>query len=145
MKKLTNRQLSLIVERVVSEINSEISIENQKILDTIPKEKIFQKSKHFNSIKSIVDRLNVIEDEESCLLESLKSLRKDVENEEGFDEWYRDTYCWFDGSTNFRIKSSVTLRKKVSNRAIETDIILSQVDNVEEMIQMIKDKYLNKQ
>lgn len=145
MKKLTNRQLSLIVERVVSEINSEISIENQKILDTVPKEKILQKSKHFNSIKSIVDRLNVIEDEESCLLESLKSLRKDVENEEGFDEWYRDTNSWFEGYTNFLIKSSVTLRKKVSDRDIETDIILSQVDNVEEMIQMIKDKYLNKQ
>lgn len=145
MKKLTNRQLSLIVERVVSEINSEISIENQKILDTVPKEKIFQKSKYFNSIKSIVERLNVIEDEESHLLESLKSLRKDVENEEGFDEWYRDKNSWFEGYTNFLIESSVTLRKKVSDRDVEADIILSGVDNLEDLVQTIKDKYLNKQ
>ena len=145
MKKLTNRQLSLIVERIVSEINSEISTENQRILDTVPKEKIFQKSKYFNSIKSIVERLNVIEDEESHLLESLKSLRKDVENEEGFDEWYRDTNSWFEGYTNFLIKSSVTLRKKVSDRDVEADIILSGVDNLEDLVRTIKDKYLNKQ
>lgn len=145
MKKLTNRQLSLIVERIVSEINSEISTENQRILDTVPKEKIFQKSKYFNSIKSIVERLNVIEDEESHLLESLRSLRKDVENEEGFDEWYRDTNSWFEGYTNFLIESSVTLRKKVSDRDVEADIILSGVDNLEDLVQTIKDKYLNKQ
>ena len=145
MKKLTNRQLSLIVERIVSEINSEISTENQRILDTVPKEKIFQKSKYFNSIKSIVERLNVIEDEESHLLESLRSLRKDVENEEGFDEWYRDTNSWFEGYTNFLIKSSVTLRKKVSDRDVEADIILSGVGNLEDLVQTIKDKYLNKQ
>ena len=145
MKKLTNRQLSLIVERIVSEINSEISTENQRILDTVPKEKIFQKSKYFNSIKSIVERLNVIEDEESHLLESLRSLRKNVENEEGFGEWYRDTNSWFEGYTNFLIKSSVTLRKKVSDRDVEADIILSGVGNLEDLVQTIKDKYLNKQ
>lgn len=145
MKKLTNRQLSLIVERIVSEINSEISTENQKVLDTVPKETIFQNSKYFNKVKSIVDRLNDIEDEESCLLESLKSLRKDVENEEGFDEWYRDTNSWFEGYEDFLIKSSVILKGKVSSKDVETDIILSGVDNLEDLVQTIKDKYLNKQ
>lgn len=145
MKKLTNRQLSLIVERIVSEINSEISIENQKVLDTVPKETIFQNSKYFNKVKDIISRLNDIEEEESVLLKELKSLRENVEEDEGFDSWYKDTHSWFEGYEDFLIKSSVTLRKKVSSKDVETDIILSEVDNLEDLVQTIKDKYLNKQ
>jgi len=98
MKGLSNRQLSLVVERITSEINKEIDKINEATLEALPKDKLLRESKLYSKIKGLAEEYIIARDAAQTLRDKIFTL-KDTNREYTFSK-----YSWWAFSRRILLK-----------------------------------------
>jgi len=146
-KKYTNLQLDLIAQRITSEINKEINTHNETVKVskmeevelTLATDPIYHNLLELEKLNNEINTLNNAMEEVLSTISQLTAKLKDY----NFNRYNRNYDNLITNHINFIIAKTTTLKLPIQKNTVLTEIILSDVDNLQELIDRIKEKFLN--
>lgn len=124
MKRLTNLQMSVIVNKIYNELDKEIQAINTKRLESVDMDKLLKKDAVHTSLKDI-----------EALQEEIDSIKKKIVKQLNLESVY---YVPKYNDYINRLKKREANLISVDKREIEASVILSDVEDLDSLIKSIK-------
>ena len=124
MKRLTNLQMSVIVNKIYNELDKEIQAINAKRLESVDMDKVLEKDAVHTSLKDI-----------EALQEEIDSIKKKIVKQLNLESVY---YVPKYNDYINRLKKREANLISVDKREIEASVILSDVEDLDSLIKSIK-------
>lgn len=131
MKRLTNLQMSVIVNKIYNELDKEIQAINTKRLESVDMDKVLEE----DSIHPLLKKIELLEEEKDSLEKIIKSIEDTVKERMGMSRYYTiPTYDKYVNSLKRKEANLININKE----EIEASVILSDVEDLDSLIKSIK-------
>lgn len=131
MKRLTNLQMSVIVNKIYNELDKEIQAINTKRLESVDMDKVLEE----DSIHPLLKKIELLEEEKDSLEKIIKSIEDTVKERMGMSRYY--TIPTYDKYVNSLKRKEANLIN-IDKEEIEASVILSDVEDLDSLIKSIK-------
>lgn len=130
--KLTNKQISIVIDEIYNQVSLPIIEENNSKIDSV----ILKKDSYMKDYEKVVELKKQIEKIEENITKLENKYSKKIINDFEFPNWISDVFSprIFDKYTKFLKKSFVILKKYPSKEEIEKEIILAGNKDIPELI-----------
>lgn len=131
MKRLTNLQMSVIVNKIYNELDKEIQAINTKRLESVDMDKVLEE----DSIHPLLKKIKLLEEEKDSLEKIINSIEDTVKERMDMSRYYIiPTYDEYVNSLKRKEANLININKE----EIEASVILSDVEDLDSLIKSIK-------
>ena len=130
--KLTNKQISIVIDEIYNQVSVPIIEENNSKIDSV----ILKKDSYMKDYENVVELKKQIEKIEENITKLQNKYSKKIINDFEFPNWIGDVFAprIFDKYIKFLKKSFVSLKAFPSKGEIEKEIILAGNKDIPELI-----------